>query len=55
MERLLKPGTIAGNSGELYVQFGGDDTTYKCACTDAAILAGYFCKFEIILQPKFDI
>jgi hypothetical protein len=43
--RLLKPGVIVYNSGELNVQFGGDDTTGIYACTDAIKFAGYFSNF----------
>ena len=36
---------IADDSGESKFESGGDDMVYKCACTDATILANYFCKF----------
>lgn len=44
-ERCSSPGAVAGNSGELNAQSGGDDTTVKCACTDAAVFVDYFCNF----------
>jgi hypothetical protein len=43
LERLIKPGTIAGNSGELNAQLGGDDTTCICAGTVADKSIYYFC------------
>jgi hypothetical protein len=41
MERRLSPGVVFGNSGELISQSGGDDTTGKRACTDAAVFVDY--------------
>ena len=42
MERL-NARDIAGNSGELIVQSGGDDMTCICAGTVAAKSVNYFC------------
>ena len=44
-DRHLMPGIIADNWGQLNAKFGGDDTTYKCSCTDANILVNYFRNF----------
>ena len=50
--RLLKPGIIIYNSGELNSQFGGDDMTGIYACTNAVKFAKHFSKFRNNLQPK---
>ena len=39
---------IAGNSGELIVKSGGDDTTGICAGTVAANLVDYFSNYYVI-------
>jgi hypothetical protein len=49
LERLLKPGLIAGDSGESIVQFGGDDMMDICAGTVAAKIRQNFSNFIIIL------
>jgi hypothetical protein len=42
MDRHLMPGTVDGDWGQSNVQSGGDDTTRKCAGTDADIFVDYF-------------
>jgi hypothetical protein len=50
MEKGYNARAIAGNSGELIVQSGGDDTTCICVGTVAAKFVDYFSNFIINLH-----